>query len=219
MRPLASLPVSGFAAAVAVGIASHSFTTTGTPSGGFAIPAGTPDGVYSVRLHPDGTANHTLMAYIDMDRPTTTITTSHNSPQPPPQLRNHAHGGGGGVLSRRGTWGIDCGGRGNMDPTNACAAVDGLASLCGGQRGATAVGADVYVYALRSSMAAFFCVFAGPPRACYDAESRWAFQQIVRVCGADAEGWMDWWDVRTKEYTYGYHNAKSGVDFCGRRHG
>ncbi|EJT69571.1 hypothetical protein GGTG_13187 [Gaeumannomyces tritici R3-111a-1] len=211
MRPSTALLSSllGLATAMSSG---EEFTSSGTPDGGFTIPKGLPDGIYSVSVDEAGVAHHTTVS---------TLSSRSEGAAPLDVLGAVKRRRSGGATLQKRDWGFDCGGGREMNHQATDTAVDLLRRECGGGK---TVGVGTHLYGIGNSgghqVAAFFCLFDHNPseRACYNSEAGLRYEAITQVCGWYREGWTDWYSGSTKEYTYGYHLVDDNKNFCGRNH-
>ncbi|KAL8366464.1 hypothetical protein RB595_004985 [Gaeumannomyces hyphopodioides] len=188
MRPSTALLSSllGLAAAMSSG---EEFTSSGTLDGGFTIPEGLPDGIYSVSVDEDGVAHHTAVS-----------TLSSRS-----GARLGLDCGGGNEMNHQATDTAvsllrrECGGGKTVGVGTHLYGI--------GNSGGHQVAAFFCLFSHNPSQ-----------RACYDSEAGQRYESITQVCGWYREGWTDWWSGPTKEYSYGYHLVDGRRNFCGRDH-
>ncbi|KAL8354882.1 hypothetical protein RB601_000590 [Gaeumannomyces tritici] len=219
---------------LAAGLEPTSFTTPSL-DGSFTIPPGTPDGVYAVHT-ANGTARHVLLdasrpgtltsaldgSALAVAAPVTPPQSPSPSPPPPPPPGRLAK------RQWRSTWRVFCpaGRDGNnpprMDAGQTDAAVDDVRRQCGGRLD---VPSGWHIYAVRGSVAAFYCNFISDSTYCSSTEFRDRADEITTTCGAYVAGWNDqvaqYGNPVTSEYhvgSYGYHNVDGNKNFCGRNH-
>lgn len=167
-----------------LGLAAASLQFT-TPSfdGSFTIPPGTADGVYAVQTHDNGTAHHVRL---DPARPGT-LTSLDGKPMtvsprtaPPPRLAKRQWRYG---------WRVFCPARPQrVDAGETDAAVADVKRQCGAKLD---VPSGWHIYAVRGSVAAFYCNFVSDATSCSSDEFGTRAAEISGACGAYIAGWND----------------------------
>ncbi|KAL8396397.1 hypothetical protein RB594_004626 [Gaeumannomyces avenae] len=190
------------------------FTSSGTLDGGFTIPKGLPDGIYSVSVDEAGVAHHTAVS---------TLSSRSEGAAPLGVLGAVKRGRSGGATLQKRDWGFDCGGGREMNHQATDVAVDqpapaGVRRRQDRGRGRAPVrhrrlgrppGRRLLLPLLPQTPASALATIRKP--GCGTKPS-------LRFAAGYREGWTDWWSGSNKEYTYGYHLVDGNRNFCGRNH-
>lgn len=173
------------------------FLLLATGAAAWTVPAGQPNGVYSVSTDSSGVSVHTLIKLItDINAPTKPTTRSAKF-YPKRQLNTGSND-------------IGCGGYALSNSDNAAAA-GALENQCGNGAFVTSNENGRDVYSIVGGSVVYYCNYSGTTNNCYASEAVDAFARITSQCGENNAGWDQ---VPARNDQYGYEGTKN--KFCGR---
>lgn len=164
-----------------------------TGAAAWTVPAGQPNGVYSVYTNDAGVSEHTLIKLITETNTATRLTTRSAKFYP--------------KRDNTGTNSITCSGYSlsNSDTGNAASELE---AQCG--NGAF-VGGNRDFYSVVGGTVVYYCNFVGSTNQCFSSEALDSFSRITSECGLNNAGFDT---IPDRGDSYGYEGT--GAKFCGR---
>ena len=166
----------------------------------FRIPAGQPNGVYSVDFDTNGNEVHTLLKLTEYGG-TSSMARGIDSSSKLASERRDKHD----------TSSVNCAGYA-LNDTDTDIANDALDEQCSG---GTGVGGHSNFYSIANCTVAYFCNFNAGGDTCSSSERQEDSRLITSQCGLYNAGWVDL-TTNTRYNSYGYEGfCAAGRSFCG----